>query len=350
MFRRVRSRDETMQGTTAVLFQTHFFDRWCARAFRDLTDGCPPDHRPVVMIHLAPGAPVPALLQGVPHHVVRTNELRTQDYPTKCGGERWSLWDGGHTDLILLHYYRAHPDHARYWVVEYDVRLTGSWRNFFETYRDDPTDLLAPGIITRPEDPDWYNWPSFRGPQHLPESAQLRAFLPVFRATAEAMRAVHEAYRGGCGGHCEATWPSLVRAAGLGLADFGGHGPFTPERYRGRFYSATPHAVGLAPGTLVFKPSLYRPGRRRDMLWHPVKPFFWRAEIKEGLRDIRRRAGIALRGLWRLTGAQLPPILQEGAFEAALRRDAMRARTPDRPAPAPPVVADRPALPEAGPT
>jgi hypothetical protein len=316
-----------MQDTTAVLFQTHFFDRWCARAFRRLVEGCPPGFEPVVMIHLPPGAPVPPLLAGVPHHVVRTPELRTPDYPGKSNGEGWNLWAGGHTDLILMHYYRANPHHARYWLVEYDVRLTGCWRRFFETYEDDSSDLLAPGVIPREADPEWYNWPSLHGPAELPESEQLRAFMPIYRASAAAMRAVDAAYRAGQCGHCEATWASLVHAAGLTVTDLGGNGPFTPERYRGLYYSATPIAVGLAPGTLVFKPALYRTGRKRDMLWHPVKPFFWRAEVKEGLRDIRRRAGILVRALWSLSGSPLPPALQEGAFEAAARRREVQKRS-----------------------
>jgi hypothetical protein len=56
------------------------------------------------------------------------------------------------------------------------------------------------------------------------------------------------------------------------------------------------------------------------MLWHPVKPFFWREELREGLRDMRRRAGIAMRGIASLAGIALPSFLQEGAFEAAAER------------------------------
>jgi hypothetical protein len=309
-----------MQRTTAVLFQTHFFDRWCARAFARVAAGCPPSYRPVVLIHLPPGAPVPPLLQGVPHHVVRTPELRVREYPAKSGGPDWNLWEGGHTDLIFLHYVRAHPEHVRYWGIEYDVRFSGDWGRFFAAYEDDPSDFLAPAILPRALDPGWYNWASLGGPVPLPESEQLRAFLPVFRASAAMVRAVDAAYRAGWGGHCEGIWPSLARASGLLFCDLGGDGPFTPPRYRGRFYSSTPLSVSLAPGTFVFKPPLYRTGRRRDMLWHPVKPFFWREELREGLRDMRRRAGIAMRGIASLAGIALPSFLQEGAFEAAAER------------------------------
>lgn len=309
-----------MRHTTAVLFQTHFFDRWCARAFRRIAAACPSSYRPVVLIHLPPAAPVPPLLDRVPHHIVRTPDLRLPAYPAKSGGADWNLWQGGHTDLIFLHYARAHPEHACYWSIEYDVRFSGNWSRFFGAFADDPADLLAPAILPRSADPGWYNWDSLSSPSPVPESEQLRAFLPVFRASAALVRVVDKAYRDGWGGHCEGTWPSLARAAGLSVCDLGGDGPFTPPRYRGRFYSSTPLSESLAPGTFIFKPPMYRQGRKPEMLWHPVKPFFWRAELKEGFRDMRRRAGILVRGFAGLAGIRLPPALQEGAFEAAARR------------------------------
>lgn len=311
-----------MRETTALLFQTHFFDRRCARLFRRLAAACPEHFRPTVLIHLPPGAPVPPLLKDVPHHIVRTPEMRTPDYPAKSGGEAWNLWSGGHTDLILMHFWRAQPHHARYWVVEYDVRFSGEWQRFFAAYEDDPADFLAPGIIGHVHDPDWFNWSSVTGPGQLAEPQMLRAFLPVFRASAAMMRHMDVCYRKGWTGHCEGTWPTFARLGGLSIADLGGDGPFTPERYRGRFYTNTPAAVFLAPGTLVFKPPLYRVGRKRDVLWHPVKPFWWRDEVKEGLRDIRRRAGIVVRALAGWVGVPLPPLLQEGGFEAAAARRA----------------------------
>jgi hypothetical protein len=313
-------------GTTAVLFQTHFFDWRCARAFAALARGCAADHFPVVVIHLPPGARVPPRLRDVPHHVVRTDEMRLPDYGAKTHGPDWNLWKGGHTDLIFLHYARAHPGHARYWMVEYDVRFSGDWRRFLAAYEDDPADLLAPAIVQRSMDPGWYNWPSLAGPAP-PEALQLRAFLPVFRASARLVEAVDAAYRGGLTGHCEAIWPSVAQAAGMTIHDLGGDGPFTPDRYRGRFYSSSPLSPDLCPGSFAFKPPLYRPGSRPDMLWHPVKPFFWRAEVKEGLRDIRRRGGILLRRAAAWAGIGLPPLLQEGGLEAlAARRRSQRCK------------------------
>jgi hypothetical protein len=286
-----------MQQTTALLFQTHFFDRWAAAAFRRLRAQCPPGFAAFVLIHLPADAPVPRRLSGVPHHVARTPEIRHADYPLKSGGADWSLWSGGHTDLILLHFWRANPGFARYWSVEYDVRFSGNWRRFFDAFEADATDLLTPALVRRRDDPGWYNWPSMRVPPEIGERSMLRGFMPIYRASGRMVRAVDEAYRGGWGGHCEGTWPTIAAARGLSIADLGGDGEFTPARYRGRFYTSTPLDVFLAPGTLVFKPPLYRVGSRPGLLWHPVKPWWWRAEIKDGLRDLRRQAGRLLRAV-----------------------------------------------------
>src|SRR5690349_21548879 len=142
MHKPLMARDaEGRQGTTALLFQTHFFDRGAERAFNQLVRGCPPHYRPVVLIHLPPGAPVPPRLARVPHHIVRTPEMRLPEYGAKAVGPGWDLWTGGHTDLIFLHYARAHPEHDRYWAIEYDVRFSGNWRRFFDTYEADEADL-----------------------------------------------------------------------------------------------------------------------------------------------------------------------------------------------------------------
>jgi hypothetical protein len=288
---------EATPHRTLLVFQTHFFDAWCEKAFRHMASTCPPHIQPIVAFHHARGAPLPKRLARVPHHIVPTGELRAAAYPGKSAGPDWDLWRGGHTDLIALHAFRAHPGFDRYWAIEYDVRFSGPWSRFLGAFEDDPADLLTSSVLRRRHDPEWYNWPSLVAPEPLDDDRTLRAFLPVFRASAAMVAAMDEAYREGWAGHCEATWGTIAMMRGLTVVDLGGEGEFTPDRYRGRFYLNCPRQVHLAPGTLVFKPALYRMGKRPDMLWHPVKPFFWRAEAKEGLRDIRRRAGIVVRGL-----------------------------------------------------
>jgi hypothetical protein len=303
---------EQVPPRVLLVFQTHFFDRWCESAFRRIAEGCPPHVTPIVAFHRGAGAPIPKRLARVAHHIVPTGDLRSPAYPGKSAGPDWDLWRGGHTDLIALHAFLAHPGYDHYWAVEYDVRFSGPWSRFLSAFEGDGADLLISSVLRRRDDPAWFNWPSLVAPVTLDDHATLRVFLPIFRASARMVAVIDEAYRAGWAGHCEAIWGTVALARGLSVVDLGGDGEFTPDRYRGRFYLNCPRQVHLAPGTLIFKPALYRMGRRADMLWHPVKPFFWRAEVKEGLRDIRRRAGIVVRGVagWarrRRPSAEPPP-------------------------------------------
>ena len=304
---------------TAVLFQTHFFDRWAAAAFRRLRAGAPPHHDVVVLLHLPAGAAVPARARDVPHHVVRTPELRGLPYPLKTGsGEPWNLWHAGHTDLIVLHFCRARPGYDRYWAVEYDVAFSGPWRRFFAAFDADDSHLLAPLLCRRCDFPEWLFWPSLVAPgTPLDDRQAISGFMPIFRASGRLVRAVDEAYSRGWGGHLECTWATVAASRGLSVADLGGDTEFTPARRRGRFYSGTVRDLHRAPGTMVFKPVFHRVGSRPDMLWHPLKPFWFRHELRQALLAARSRVAALLRGRapW-----LLPPRWREpGSFSGPCR-------------------------------
>jgi hypothetical protein len=288
-----------MPHPTAVLFQTYFFDASLARLFARLIDGSPSNFRSFVLIHVSPGAPKPPRLTGVPHHFVTTPEIRDPGYRRKSsGGPEWRIWDGGHTDLPLLHFARAHPEFERYWVVEYDTRFGGPWSRLFATFEDNPADFLSTSLRTASTNPEWPYWPTLQppadDPTDLPPDERICCFMPVFRASRAAVRTMDAAYRAGWGGHCETTWPTILRRQGLRVEDLGGTGAFVPAANRGRFYTSTPTAWDLSPGTFVFKPARSGFFLRRGMLYHPIKPVratctetLWRARAK--LASLLRR-------------------------------------------------------------
>lgn len=302
--------------TTAVLFQIHYFDRWAEKVFRKLRADAPGHYEFVVLMHLPPGAPVPDRVLRYPHHIVRTPELRALPYPAKTGGAGWNLWHHGHTDLITMHYWRAHPNHDRYWAIEYDVRYTGPWRRFFAAFEQDESDLLAPMVCRRRDFPEWVFWPSLVSPGRPPSDEEaVSSFMPVFRASRRLMRAMDEAYREGWGGHLECSFATVATVRGLSVSDLGGHGEFTPEAHRGRFYSGTVRDQYRAPGTMVFKPTFFRTGSRPDMLWHPVKPFWLGVELRRELLSarsavaalVRSKAPWLLPARWRRPGSFTRP-------------------------------------------
>lgn len=298
---------------TAVLFQTHFFDRWAAAAFRRLRAGAPAHFDFIVVIHLPPGAAVPPMLQRIRHHVVRTPELRALPYPVKTGGgSAWSLWWGGHTDLIAMHFLRAHRGYDRYWSIEYDVAFSGPWRRFFAAFEEDDSDLLAPVIYRRRDVPEWRFWNTLSAPGvTFDEEQALHSFMPIFRASGRLVEAVDTAYCEGWGGHCECSWATIAAHRGFSVADIGGEGEFTAPRNRGRFYTSTPNDVDLTPGTMIFYPRMHRVGSRPDMLWHPVKPLWIRDELRRDLlagrstvaTQLRQHAPWLLPQRWRTPGS-----------------------------------------------
>ena len=151
-----------MTQPTAMLFQTHFFDRHAARLFERLRRQCPPHFTCFVLMHVAPGTPKPRRLLGVPHHFVTTPEIRNLAYPGKNAptdwqDKPWDFWLGGHCDLVPMHFHNAYPDFARYWVVEYDVRFTGHWGSLFAAFEDSPSDFLSTSVRRRRDNPVWVN-------------------------------------------------------------------------------------------------------------------------------------------------------------------------------------------------
>lgn len=314
--------------TTAVLFQTHFFDRWAERAFNRLRARAPAHHRFFVVMRLDAGAPVPERLRAVPHHIVRTPDIHALPYPLKAvATPGWNLWHDGHTDLIMLHFCRAHPDYDRYWQVEYDVAYSSPWHRFFAAFEDDESDLLATVVFRRRDYPDWLFWPSLVAAGEAPDDQRaLRSFMPIFRASGALVRAVDAAYREGWGGHMECTWATIAAMRGLAVGDLGGDGEFAAARNRGRFYCSTPSDMYLSPGTMVFKPALFRPGSSPDMLWHPVKPFWLWVESRQAVLAgrsqvaglVRREAPGLLPARWRTPGSFSRPHMHASLPVAAL--------------------------------
>lgn len=122
--------------------------------------------------------------------------------------------------------------------------------------------------------PDWTWWSSLVGPEEElpPLDRWVRGFFPVVRLSSGGMTALEQAYRRGWTGHCEVVVPTAMRVQGLAIEDLGGDGAFVPAGNADRFYTNTPTASGLYPGTFVYRPARPGPGLTSGKLWHPVKP------------------------------------------------------------------------------
>ncbi|MFC7738424.1 hypothetical protein ACFQX4_22010 [Roseomonas sp. GCM10028921] len=259
-----------------ILVTTHFVDRWMRCYYRRLLREKPENYDLFLLVRTEDGAPATDLrLNSI---CASHGNLRQLGYPSKCAhgtDAQRDFYHAGNVDLPLLNFHRQHPGYDLYWNIEYDVGFSGNWSTFFSATEKSNADLLATCLRRRAEHPDWFHWHTFAAPegQGFDNAELITGFMPIFRASARAIAAVDAAYRAGCSGHLEAVWPTIVEAAGLTVEDIGGEGSFVAPGNTNRFYTSSPLAPGLAPGSVAFKPVRLRPGREPNMLWHPVKPF-----------------------------------------------------------------------------
>jgi hypothetical protein len=177
--------------------------------------------------------------------------------------------------LLPLYFFRQCPGYGHYWTIEFDVRYTGNWRDFFAELEESPADLLATNVQARHENPEWYHWKFLcTGRRGLAESSYVKAFLPVMRVSKRGFEAIDLAYRRRWHGHYEALWPTAIADAGMIVEDIGGLSSFAPQARRNRHYTSTMSDVGIAPGTFCYRPLKDEAEVVAEpaMLWHPVKP------------------------------------------------------------------------------
>jgi hypothetical protein len=155
--------------------------------------------------------------------------------------------------------------------MEYDVRFTGQWLDFFAQFATSRSDLLATTLFDYSFRPGWDNWGTLKSPKRVPEAARVRALLPVYRLSNTALRALHEAYCDGWSGHYEVTIPTILKTQGFTLEDFGGSGSYVAAGNQDRFYRNSPGNAGLAPGTFTVAPNQISSDYPPNMLWHPIK-------------------------------------------------------------------------------
>jgi hypothetical protein len=191
-------------------------------------------------------------------------------YPEKHREHRGTFWPRN-IDLPLLWFFKHNPGYAYYWLMEYDVRFTGHWMDFFRHFADSRSDLLATTLFDYAFRPDWDNWGTLQGPRRIPESERVRALLSLCRLSNTALRTIHQAYSGGWSGHYEVAIPTILKTHGLILEDFGGNGPYVAPGNENRFYRNTPAVAGLAPGTFTVAPNKICDAYPANLLWHPIK-------------------------------------------------------------------------------
>jgi hypothetical protein len=266
-----------MSAREAVLYYAHFASPAVRREAARLQDEVGSTHDVFVTGYCRRPDDL-ARVQGIGTRPYVLPAIRALPYPVKLAGFNPAN-SAGNNDLAVLRFFLDHPGYERYWIIEYDVRLSGRWSDLFAELDASPADLLCTTVMSRVENPDWLHWTSLRtGADIVQPDHWVKGFLPFCRVSAKALRTIDERYRAGWGGHPEVAWPTILFRAGLGLEDVGGHGSFTPPDRRGRYYFNTPSNWAQFPGTFIFRPAFadtnnFGPNDNygKNILWHPVK-------------------------------------------------------------------------------
>lgn len=201
-------------------------------------------------------------------------------------------FDPANVELPILLFFRNHPEYDHYWIIEYDVRFTGAWNDFFSSFEGNAADLLGTTLTRRDRVPNWHYWPSLDlSGMDIGEEHYIRGFFPIYRLSRRALEQLDRDYRTGVKGHFECLVPTLLSRSGMTIEDIGGDGDFVRPGNINRFYRNTPTRGHLGPGTFVFRPIMERPGSDPDTLWHPIKPSpLWKSVLRPVRRAIRRLA------------------------------------------------------------
>ncbi len=90
----------------------------------------------------------------VPALEYSADDLIALPYPGKAR-QFASLNFIGNADLVPMKFFLDRPDYDYYWIIEYDVRLSGSWPELFADLSSSGADLLCTTMQTWAENPNW---------------------------------------------------------------------------------------------------------------------------------------------------------------------------------------------------
>jgi PAS domain-containing protein len=206
----------------------------------------------------------------IDHYVFGPDAVDTLAYPYKGAARPFRLIPGN-CDLLTLLFRKARPAYAQYWVIEDDVEYSGDPRSLFAGLAGRGGDLLAAHLADGYE--GWTYASMLRSPcgDVTPSKSSL-VFLTFFRINGRALDTIDRYYREGWDGHSENMWATILKHAGMRVVDIGGNGKYVAEQDRNLRYYGLPDdrfEKGGSFGTMNIR---LRAGRRKDVLWHPVKP------------------------------------------------------------------------------
>lgn len=241
----------------AVLYLTNKSNEWTLSAFHALGQSLQ-GMADVYFAYHQQGDVLPVSLQNIENLFVFTSDVLNELGYTPI--EKGKLVPGSN-HFPLLKFFKENQCYDYYWLVEDDVRFSGDWKDFFDSFASSTSDFLSSVIETKAENPTWYWWTSLKtGNEVIAEEKLLKSFNPIYRLSSQALACIDAHLRIGWMGHYEVLLPTLLYNKGFLLEDFGGEGTFVRPENNAKFYDDT--SMRIAP---------VLPDDRKNYLFHPVK-------------------------------------------------------------------------------
>lgn len=241
----------------AVLYLTTKSNEWTLSSFHALEQSLQ-GKADVYFAYHQQGDVLPVSLQNIENLFVFTSDVLKELGYTPI--ERGKLVPGSN-HFPLLKFYKENQGYDYYWLVEDDVRFSGEWKDFFDSFASSTSDFLSSVIETKAENPTWFWWTSLKtGNEVIAEEKLLKSFNPIYRLSSQALVCIDAHLRIGWMGHYEVLLPTLLYNKGFLLEDFGGEGTFVRPENNAKFYDDT--SMRIAP---------VLPDDRKNYLFHPVK-------------------------------------------------------------------------------
>ena len=204
----------------------------------------------------------------IDHYIFGVDAVDTLGYPNKGAARPFKLIPGN-CDLITILFRKLQPQFQHYWVIEDDVEYTGDPAHLFDDLGKRKGDLL--GAHLSPGYDEWAYTKGRRTPGCDPDDTWLM-FFPFYRVSAEALDIIDTYYHKGWDGHHENMWATMLIHAGRTVVDIGGQGDYVAEDDRNKHYYGHANDGFDKNGSFGTMHIRLWPGRRKNMLWHPVKP------------------------------------------------------------------------------
>lgn len=241
----------------AVLYLTSKSNEWTLSTFHALEQSLQ-GMADVYFAYHQQGDVLPVSLQNIENLFVFTSDVLNELGYTPI--EKGKLVPGSN-HFPLLKFFKENQCYDYYWLVEDDVRFSGDWKDFFDSFASSTSDFLSSVIETKAENPTWYWWTSLKtGNEVIAEEKLLKSFNPIYRLSSQALVCIDAHLRIGWMGHYEVLLPTLLYNKGFLLEDFGGEGTFVRPENNAKFYDDT--SMRIAP---------VLPDDRKNYLFHPVK-------------------------------------------------------------------------------